>query len=353
MQLKKAMFIALSMLLLVMPVWAQGDPEQEALPASAMMSGFRHEYQGWNNCGPATLTTAMSYFGWEHDQYTAAQWLKPDPNDKNVSAWQMAAYVNTQTPYQALVRFGGDLTLLQRLVAGEFPVIVAAGFEPESYDWMGHYLLVMGYDQDAQTVVTQDSFMGPDTQYDYEEFDHYWRHFNRVYIVVFQPEREQELLTLLGEDADAHNNLARALDVARAEVAADTDDPFGWFNMGTNYAQLGMFAEAATAFDQARNAGAGLPWRMLWYQFDMFEAYYQVGRYEDVISLVQVNLATTAEDEHPIEETYYYAGLAREAMGETQRARSNYQQAVNINRNFTPAVEALQALDAASESMDG
>ena len=348
-----ALLLALLLLLGVLPALAQGGGDEESLPEAAQMTGFRHEYQGWNNCGPATLTTALSYFGWQEDQYTAASWLKPDPEDKNVSPWQMVEFVNTQTPVRALFRYGGDLDRLRQMVAHDFPVIIAAGYEPEGYDWMGHYLLIAGYDRRAGTFLTQDSFLGPDTVYPEAEIDRYWQHFNRVYIVLYSPEREDDLLALLGEDADPASNAARALETARQEAAANPSDAFAWFNLGTSYVLLEMYQEAAVAYDQARSVEPGLPWRMLWYQFGPFEAYYQVGRWDDVIGLAQFNLATTPDGEHPIEETYYYAGLARQALGETERALLNFQQALAINPNFSPAQAALAALQQGSGAGGG
>ncbi len=338
--MRRILLLALMAVMLnTAPALAQGG--ETGLPSAARLEGFRHEYQGWNNCGPATLAITLSYYSWPGDQFTAAVWLKPNPEDKNVSAWQMAEYVDRFTEERALVRYGGDLNLLRRLIVNGFPVVVTAGYEPEGYDWMGHYLLAMGYDDDAGTILTQDTFLGPDTLYSQEEFDRFWRHFNRQYLVVYPPEREAELLALLGDQADPQQNAAHALDVARQEAAANTDDPFAWFNMGTSFELLGMYAQAAVAFDQARNAGEGLPWRMLWYQFGPFEAYYHTGRFQDVLDLAAYNLATTPDGEHPIEETYYYAGLAREALGEHDRAVSNLRQAVFLNPNFAPAVEAL------------
>jgi len=324
------------------PIGAQGG---DSLPATVRLTGFRHEYQGWNNCGPATLTIALSYYGWADDQTVAARWLKPDPEDKNVSAEQMAAFVNTFSPVRALVRYGGDLGRLRQLASAGFPVIVAAGFEPGDEDWMGHYLLVAGYDDPAGTILTQDSYLGPDTAYPQDTFDHYWRHFNRVYIVLYPPEKEAELLALLGDDADAEASYEHALAAAREEAAANSSDPFAWFNLGTSYALLEQYEQAAVAFDQARAVGDGLPWRMLWYQFGPFEAYYRVGRYNDVLELARYNLSTTPDGEHAVEETYYYAGLARQALGETERAILNLRQALVINPNFVPAVEALAALE--------
>jgi tetratricopeptide (TPR) repeat protein len=327
----------------VVPANAQGGEGVDSLPVAARMDGFRHEYQGWNNCGPATLTMALSYFGWQDDQSTAARWLKPDPEDKNVSVWQMAEFVNTFTGVRAFVRYGGDLTVLKRLVAHDFPVVIAAGYEPDGYDWMGHYLLVMGYDDANGTILTQDSFLGPDTAYAQAEIDFYWRHFNRVYLVLHTVEQEDSVMALLGSDADPVANAAHALEVARQEAVTNNADPFAWFNMGTSYMLLDMPEQAAIAFDQSRNAGGGLPWRMLWYQFEIFEAYLQMGRYDDVVALAQYNLDTTPNGEHPVEETYYYAGLAREALGDHQRAVLNWQEAVRINPNFAPARDILAA----------
>ncbi|NOG52335.1 MAG: hypothetical protein HND48_25055 [Chloroflexi bacterium] len=42
-----------------------------------------------------------------------------------------------------------------------------------------------------------------------------------------------------------------------------------------------------------------------------------------------------------VEETFYYAGLAREALGERDRAINNLREAVNFNPNFTAAREKL------------
>src|SRR5664279_1669707 len=74
------------------------DGQQIALvsapPASWHLTGVQHIYQGWNNCGPATLTEGLTYFGYANDQTPAAAWLKPNSEDKNVSPWQILDYVN-------------------------------------------------------------------------------------------------------------------------------------------------------------------------------------------------------------------------------------------------------------------
>ena len=42
--------------------------ELTPIPKGIQLAGFRPEYQTWNNCGPATLAIALSYWGWEGDQ---------------------------------------------------------------------------------------------------------------------------------------------------------------------------------------------------------------------------------------------------------------------------------------------
>ncbi|MBL8163216.1 MAG: C39 family peptidase [Anaerolineae bacterium] len=354
--------ITMLLLLALLPaaVGAQdATAEPPALPANYQLTGFLHIPQHWNNCGPATLTMGLTYFGFEADQDPAANWLKPTSEDGNVSPWQMAEYVNTQIPgtVRAMVRVGGDLTLLKTLLSNNFPVIIEAGYDPEPdrLGWMGHYLLMTGYDDAAQQFNTHDSYLGPNKKYSYEHIDTFWMHFNNTYIVLYKFEREQELLTLLGTNADATQNALNALEVNRQRALNNPNDAFAWFNMGSNYVELASvdpaaFTYAETAFDQARSLG--LPWRMLWYQFGPYEAYLAVGRYQDVIELARVQLQESGTSQF-IEETYYYAGRAREGLGEADRALANYEQALFLDPNFTPAQEARDRLINAASSSGG
>ncbi|MEZ4558021.1 MAG: tetratricopeptide repeat protein [Caldilineaceae bacterium] len=100
-----------------------------------------------------------------------------------------------------------------------------------------------------------------------------------------------------------------ALTAALATAAATPDDPIAWFNLGSSAVGAGDFTQAADAFDRARTLG--LPWRMFWYQFGAFEAYWRTGRYEDVIALADATLAGGAA----IEEVHYWRGMALSSLG--------------------------------------
>jgi tetratricopeptide (TPR) repeat protein len=103
--------------------------------------------------------------------------------------------------------------------------------------------------------------------------------------------------------------------------------------------KLGRYEEAAAAFDQA--IAKRLPFRMLWYQFGPFEAYFNVGRYTDVLALAENNLATGAD---LVEETHYWMGRVYEAQGDTAQAAAAYQQALANNPLYSAAREALDRL---------
>src|SRR5690606_35483486 len=115
---------------------------------------------------------------------------------------------------------------------------------------------------------------------------------------------------------------------------------FAWFNLGEIYNALGTYPEAAAAFDQARQLGT--PWRTMWYRFGPYEAYFHVGRYDDVVALAR---ATTDPSNYPeSEEAFYWMGKVFEARGDPRNARAMYQKALQYNQHYLVAQSALYAL---------
>ncbi|MEJ2747585.1 MAG: C39 family peptidase [Anaerolineae bacterium] len=320
------------------------------LPQSVRLEGITHQFQEWNNCGPATLAMTLSYFGLNLTQSQTAAVLKPNPEDRNVSPWEMVDYVNNETDLKAITRVNGDLYTVRRLLANKIPVIVEIGIDPPGefrwLGWYGHYLLLVAYDDALQQFWVYDSWFGTSEVpmenattegrvLTYADVAEYWPHFNRNYIALYRPEQANLVAEIIGDEMDDTVMWQNALAEVREETAAAPDNAFYWFNLGTIYNALGQYQEAATAFDQARSIG--LPWRMLWYQFGPYEAYYQVGRYDDVILLAD----TTLKDRPYFEESYYYKGLALAALGDTNAARDNLEKAVKFNPNYELAAAAL------------
>ena len=332
------------------PTWTPlAQPTQAPLPKTYKLDvdRIRYELQGWNNCGPTTITMALTYYGWVKDQYYAAQTLKPNPEDKNVSPWQLVRFVNDnapQTGIKALYRIGGTPTVLKRLLAADFPVVVEESIQPEGEGWMGHYVLMVGYDDYEQHFLTYDSYLGSNEgngrPSPYSIFEEKWRHFNRMFLVVYPQEREMELRAALGDYVDPTYGYHKALEMAREEANRNRDDKWAWFNMGSAYVALGQYDNAAIAYNQALQLG--LPFRMLWYQFGPYEAYYHVGDYNNVRALARSTLAVTPY----VEESYYWIGMAYAAEGNTAAALEQFNLALRYNPNFAPAKEAKAQVEA-------
>jgi tetratricopeptide (TPR) repeat protein len=313
------------------------------LPASVTLSPFVHEYQGWNNCGPATLSMLLNFWGWDGNQTKIANALKPNKEDKNVMPYELERYVLENSLYGVFNRMAGSLDDLRRIIAAGFPVMIEKGMiVPGRADlgWMGHYTLVMGYDDGARTILTQDSYHGPDYTVDYDSLMVDWRAFNYIYLVVYPRARESELAGILGSNADAEANTLVALDVARRETQALTGEPlaFAYFNLGTAHVARKEYVDAAFSYDMARYSG--LPYRFLWYQTGPYFAYYYSGRYQDVIDLANAVLYV----QENLEESWYWRGMARYQLGDRQGAIDDWREALVRHPGFAPALDQLTQL---------
>lgn len=328
-----------------------------SLPPSATLSGVEHRIQTWNNCGPATLSMALSYFDLYHPQTQIADAIKPDPEDRNVTPEEMVTYVGSETELQAISRVNGRLQMIRQFLSEGIPVIVEYGLQPENeyrwLDWLGHYLLVTAYDDEQESMwvfdswprtgeIPDENFVFEPIEISYEELDRNWRAFNRAYIAIYEPEKADVVAAIVGDDVDDDTMWQNALGSVQDELQAEPENAFLWFNLGTVFNASGDYERAAAAFDQAR--AIGLPWRMLWYQFGPYEAYYQMGRFDEVILLADITL----KDRPYFEEAYFYKALAQLELGQVDEARGNLQKAIEFNPNFTRAKTSLEALDRAS-----
>jgi hypothetical protein len=322
-------------------------PTATPIPAQHSLESPEYEAQGWNNCGPATLSMYLDYYGWPGDQYDIATLTKPDPDDKNVNVEELRHYVRTEAGWlNAEFRVGGDIGILKTLISNGFPVMIETGLDlDENYyvnddRWAGHYLLLTGYDDAAQSFTTHDSLKGGDIEADYSELESHWKAFNHVYLIVYLPSQEDRLIEILGEDWDPDINREKALQLSSAILENDPEDAFEWFNRGSNLFYFDRWDEADQAYDQARIVG--IPQRMMRYQFGPFFAYFRSERYDDLLTVVNYALNITNNSE----EALLWKGWAVFQQGDYFGAIEYFRRANNANPYNPDALHALQELNA-------
>ncbi len=307
-------------------------PDVIPIQPSVSLRGFKHEYQKWNNCGPATLAMTLSFFGRTDTQAAIAAAIKPNYDDRNVRPDELSAYASS-VGLRALVRVNGSLDRLKLLLSNDVPVIIETALVKQPQGWMGHYRLLIGYD--AKQFFTLDSYDGPSVKLAAAELDDAWRAFNRQYLVIYDEAHAARVRAILADTLDDAAMYAQAAATARAESAADPQDAFAAFNLGASLVGLNRYAEAATAFDRARTLG--LPWRMMWYEFGAYEAYLHVGRNAEVIALAD----TLLRQANDLEESHYYKGLALRALKREPEARAEFETALRFNPHYRAAQRAL------------
>ena len=269
--------------------------------------------------------------------------------------YEMAAYADQQPGLGSLVRVGGDLDTLKRLIAAGYPVMVEKGplFRDIHYHmtWMGHYQVFNGYNDREGFFIAQDSYIEADYEQPYDSLINEWRSFNYTYLVVFPEKEENDVLNLLGENADITRNYKNALKMAQDEIyqLEDVDRFFAVFNYGTNLVNLRDYKGAADAYDQAFAIYDALPedisirpYRILWYQTGPFFAYYFTGRYTDVIELATENSIEMVRDDEPaLEESYYWRGRAKIAVGDKKGGIEDFLTCLDYHPGFTLCTDEL------------
>ena len=312
------------------------------IPAQVSLPVPSYELQDMNNCGPASLTMALRYYGWDGDQFDISEVIKPIPQDRNVNPEEMVYYVRNYAGWlRAEYRVNGSLPLLKKLIAAGYPVLLEETFHfdepyyPNDDLWAAHYILLTGYDDAEEVFIGQDSFHGANQKLPYETLEEDWRPFNHVYLLIYLPEDEAELQVLLGDDWDEEKNRENAWQASLRATASNPEDAFVWFNLGSNLLYFEQYTESANAYDEARTLG--LPQRMMRYQFGPFIASFQDHRTEDLLTLTEYALQRTPNSE----EALLWHGWALLQQGDAAGAVADWELALKHRPNYFDAEYAL------------
>ena len=322
-------------------------PTPKPLPSQVTLPDPKYELQGINNCGPATLTMALRMYGWQGNQNDIANVIKPAPQDRNVNPDELRYFVMNQAGWlRAEFRVAGDITLLKRLLADKYPVIIeeASTLQPQDANgpkddlWDAHYLLVTGYDDTGKYIIAQDPLRGPDKQIPYDKLMTDWEPFNYLYMVIYLPQDEAEVTSILGADWNPDQNRQNAMNISQTAITTNPNDAFAWFNLGSSLVYFERYSEAAQAFDKAFTIG--LPQRMTRYQFWPFFAYYNADRIDYLLQL-------TEDTYKPIngyysEEALLWHGYGLLRKGDANGALADWNKALKVHAGYCDAEKAIK-----------
>ena len=321
------------------------------LPPQVMLTSPTYEKQDYNNCGPATLAmTLRMYNSWNGDQYDVADIVKPMKEDRNVNPEELRYYILNEAGWLKVeYRVAGTLDLLKRLLAANYPVLVeeASTVEPEWANgpnddlWDAHYILINGYDDQEGVFIAQDPQLGKekgaDKKIPYEALEKDWKPFNYLYMVIYFPQDEAEVQSIIGMDWDADLNRQNAMDLANAQIAADPQDAFAWFNLGASLTYFERHQEAAQTFDQAFTIG--LPQRMTRYQFWPFVAYFNADRIDYLLEITEKTYSPI--NGNYAEEALLWHGYGLFRKGDFNGALADWNKALKVHPNYCDAERAI------------
>lgn len=298
-------------------------------------------YQSFNNCGPATLSMMLSWYGQKVSQTELGEKMRPfqnpegDNDDKTIFTYEFVDWTK-KYGFESFGRVNGDIELLKTFTTNGIPVVVKTWLHVN--DDIGHFRIVRGFDESKKVIIQDDSFEGPNKKISYFDFLSMWQPFNYAYIIVYKPEQEDLVLTIIGEEIDEKIAWGNSLSRANQESELDRENVYPWFNMSTSYYHLEDFENSIAAFEKVENR---LPRRMLWYQIEPIQAYKELGNYGRVFQITDNILAN---GNRAYSELYQLRGEIYIAQGNKEKAREQFELAILYNQNFEPAKLSLESL---------
>jgi hypothetical protein len=318
------------------------EENTDILPKSYSIQLPRHFYQTFNNCGPATLAMILNYYGINVDQKDLGLKLRPfqnpqgDNDDKHVGLDEMA-YEAELKGFNTLYLPNGDIELIKKFIYKDIPVITVTWLNNK--EDIGHYRAVRGYNDNLGILIQDDSYQGPNKEYKYQDFLDLWQPFNYKYLVVYPKDKQSIVEKIVGEENEPDVVWANALERAKKETLEQPDNAYPLFNQSVAQYYLGNFQESVDIYEDTKNE---LPGRMLWYQYEPIQAYVELKEYSTALGLIE-NILNNNNKAYS--ELYLERGNIYLAQGDKTKALTEYEKALNYNKNYRDAQLAIDKLD--------
>lgn len=307
----------------------------------ASLENPSHVYQTFNNCGPATLSMILSWYGVEVGQAELGQKMRPyqnpqgDNDDKTIFTYEFVDWAQEYN-LQAIGRVNGDIELLKKFTANGIPVVVKTWLNPG--EDIGHFRIVRGFNEEKKVIIQDDSYQGPNKEISYFDFLSMWQPFNYNYMIVYTPDMQDTVEAIVASEMDSMVAWENALERAEQEKNKDPDNPYPPFNISTASYHLGNYERSVAEFESVQNK---LPRRMLWYQIEPILSYKELGNYDKVFEITGNILGN---GNRAYSEIYMLRGEIYLEQGNESAARDQFEKAVQYNENLIEAKEALENL---------
>ena len=298
-----------------------------------------HIFQTFNNCGPASLSMALSYYEINESQQKIGNDLRPyqvaggDNDDKSVTLYELAERSKEYglVPYH---RPNGNIDLIKMFVTYDMPVVARTWLKEN--DDIGHYRIIKGYD--SSQIIQDDSLQGKNLKYSLSEFNAIWKKFNYEYLVLVPKGKENIAEKILGEDSNEKVAWENAVKDAESELSINSNDVYARFNLSVALYNIGEYRKSVEEFEKVENE---LPFRTLWYQIEPIQAYFELGEYERVFSITDKILNN---HNRAFSELYIIRGDIYLKQNRENLARREYEKAVLYNKNNKEAREKLESI---------
>ena len=308
-------------------------------PVQKTLKNDYHIFQTFNNCGPASLSMTLSYFGIKVSQKEIGDDLRPyqnpqgDNDDKSVTLNELAEKAKEYglIPYH---RQNGNIELLKYFITYDIPVITFTWTKPN--EDIGHYRVVKGFDETSNELIQDDSLQGKNLRFKYDDFNVLWNKFNYEYLVLVPKDKVGIAEAILGDNKEESKAWKNAVDILAKFLEKNPDDVLARFSLSISYYYKGEYKKSIEHFEMVQNK---LSKRALWYQIEPIQAYFEMENYNKVMEMSD-NILNNGN--RAFSELYMLRGRIYLIKGDLKNAKTEFEKAVYYNKNMEEAQEALR-----------
>ncbi len=308
------------------------------VPQQKTLENNYHVYQTFNNCGPATLSMALSYFGIHKTQDELGKEIRPfqvangDNDDKSVTFDELAEKAREYNLI-AYHRPNGNIDLVKKFISQGIPVLTRTWLKKD--EDIGHYRVVKGYDDLTEELIQDDSYQNKNLRYSYADFNEIWSKFGNEYLVILPSDKKAIAEAILKQDIDEKTAWKKEIEQVKTQLNSTPDDKYLRFNLSVANYKVGNYQESVDEFERVQDQ---LPFRTLWYQIEPIQAYFELGNYDKVLSISEKILNN---QNRAFSELYLLRGQSYLKLNKPDLAKIEFEKAVFYNQNFASKVPVM------------